>query len=292
MTTTDIKLALTQPKRLAIFGCITIVGFFLTTVVAYLITLKFGGDSTPAMRIAAIMQDVLLLILPAIATAMLVTRRPADLLALRVASPRRLWLPGVLAAVTLVVSTPAMNAVIAWNAKLPLPEGLAAAMLEMEQSAAAALSVIQGHGGVGDIIVAVFVMGVAAGFAEELFFRGAFQRLLVTGRVNVHAAVWVVGIVFSLVHMQFYGFVPRMLLGVYFGYLMVWSGTVWLPIIIHALNNTLYVLNARLAGEGSALETIGTGDTALWAAVSVVATVALLYVLNRVCRGCGGAVSA
>lgn len=114
----------------------------------------------------------------------------------------------------------------------------------MEEVSFESMKVLMAKPSVGTLVVNILLIGVAAGFSEELLFRGCFQRLLTTGGVNRHVAVWLVAIVFSAMHFQFFGFVPRLLLGAYFGYLLLWTGNLWLPITAHILNNTMYVIVA------------------------------------------------
>jgi hypothetical protein len=59
---------------------------------------------------------------------------------------------------------------------------------------------------------------------------------------NIHLSIWITAIVFSAIHMQFYGFLPRLMLGAIFGYLLIWSGTIWAPILAHFTNNALAVV--------------------------------------------------
>jgi membrane protease YdiL (CAAX protease family) len=59
---------------------------------------------------------------------------------------------------------------------------------------------------------------------------------------NKTTIIWICAAIFSAIHMQFLGFVPRLLLGAYFGYLLIWSGNIWLPIIAHFCNNAIAVL--------------------------------------------------
>jgi len=60
--------------------------------------------------------------------------------------------------------------------------------------------------------------------------------------MNIHAAIWVTAFIFSAIHVQFYGFLPRILLGAAFGYMAVWSGSLWLPILAHFINNAVGVI--------------------------------------------------
>jgi membrane protease YdiL (CAAX protease family) len=49
--------------------------------------------------------------------------------------------------------------------------------------------------------------------------------------------------------MQFYGFIPRMLLGAVFGYLVIYSGSIWAAVLAHFVNNSLAVLSVHVYGN-------------------------------------------
>lgn len=203
-----------------------------------------NGVTAPKMRVATVIQDILIFILPAIVTAMLVTRRPAELLCID-SFPSRLpsWLLPIL---TLLASIPAMNALIAWNEGLTLPSSMASVeewMRSSETGAAEMIQILTGGTSVGSLIMSILIVGIFAGFSEELLFRGGLQRLMTTGGLNHHIAIWLTAFIFSAIHMQFFGFFPRLLLGAFFGYLLYWTGSLWVPIIIHTLNNTIVAIS-------------------------------------------------
>ena len=283
---TRLKLLLNFRQRFVLFVSIAIIGFLIAGFAGSLIIMKFGADSTPAMRIASVIQSIFQLILPALLTAMLVTRMPADFLRLRAG-----FSVGILvwAFVILMVSTPAMNYIIELNNNMSLPQsmsGLEDWFRRSEDNAARSLTVLQGEHNIINLIVSILIMGLLAGFGEELFFRGAFQRLLTTGGVNRYLAVWSVAFVFSAIHFQFYGFVPRLLLGAYLGYLLVWSKSLWLPIAIHALNNTLYVIlhwDSRDAATQPLSDGIGAGSSWPYAVVSAVITAVAIIYFRKYC---------
>jgi hypothetical protein len=99
----------------------------------------------------------------------------------------------------------------------------------------------------GKMLVALLVIAVLPAVGEELLFRGTMQPVLFRWTGNAHAAVWVTGFIFSFIHFQLDGFVPRWLLGVVFGYLYVWSGNIWYPIWGHFVNNGGQVLGLYLS---------------------------------------------
>ena len=102
---------------------------------------------------------------------------------------------------------------------------------------------------------------------------------------NSHWGIWISAILFSALHMQFYGFIPRLLLGVLFGYLLVWSGSMWIPIIAHFFNNAFAIIALYLINQNKispAIEEIGTTSGSLYlAAISGIMVFILLYAFKK-----------
>lgn len=271
-------------KRFLFFISISIIGFLIAGFSAGIIIAKFPG-SVAALRIATVCQSLFQLIIPAIVTALIVTRRPAEFLEVdRKPDFAILYVSFAI----LICSIPCMNFIIEANKSLSLPEslrGLEDFMKAMEQRAADTIALLQGGKTVGDLVMSVLIIGILAGFGEELFFRGTFVRLLTTGRINPHVAIWMVAVIFSAMHLQFYGFVPRTLLGAYFGYLLLWSRSLWIPVIIHASNNIIYVVfqwvYACKGCEPTEIDNLGLDGDWWMILLSFIATVALLLIIYR-----------
>lgn len=277
----DIKFNLSFGKRLLLLFLIFIFCFIVVGVISGLVLLKFEM-TTPVLRILTVLQDMVMFITPAVACAMLSTRYPARLLAVDRAPGLNATLTAIAA---LLVSMPAMNQLIALNESMHLPESMAGLeqwIRAMEDDAAAKMNIAIGAHNIPSLVINILIIGVMAGVSEELFFRGALQRLLST-RLGVHASVWTAAVIFSAVHMQFYGFVPRMLLGAFFGYALVWSGTLWLPVILHVANNTIYLIAQYRYGTPDIPEAGFSWTTVLISLVSVVLTAVLLASMRRSC---------
>lgn len=101
-----------------------------------------------------------------------------------------------------------------------------------------------------EFLMGLFVIGIMAGVGEEYLFRGILQPKLQQYTGNVHVAIWLSAVIFSAIHMQFLGFLPRMMLGALFGYMYAYSGSLIYPIIAHALNNAFTVVMVYLAKMG------------------------------------------
>jgi membrane protease YdiL (CAAX protease family) len=101
-----------------------------------------------------------------------------------------------------------------------------------------------------EFLVGILVIGVLAGIGEEVFFRGLIQPKVRLYTGSIHWGIWLTAILFSAIHMQFYGFLPRMFLGAIFGYLYVYSGSLVYPILAHIFNNSITVLLIYLSKQG------------------------------------------
>lgn len=260
-----------------------VVGLVVTGLAGGLLLNMGGPDKAVAMsRIATVIQDIFMLIMPALVTALIVTRQPVKLLALgRMPSAGRV----LIAIAVMLLASPAMSWIIELNSSIQLPESLGALeqkMRAMEDSAQATLDFMLGAHTPANLFVNILLIGLLAGFSEELFFRGALQRLINSTGLSVTAAIWISAIIFSAIHMQFYGFVPRMLLGVYFGYLLVWSGSVWLPVIVHAFNNSMFLVLKYMTGNGDpSIGAEGSMESVIAIIASVLATAAGLILLYK-----------
>jgi membrane protease YdiL (CAAX protease family) len=91
--------------------------------------------------------------------------------------------------------------------------------------------------GLGEFAIAFLVIAVGAGVCEEFLFRGIIQTELFRATKNIHFAIWLSAFLFSAIHVQFFGFFPRLLLGALFGYLYHWSGNLIVPMFAHLVNN-------------------------------------------------------
>lgn len=221
-------------------------------IVMYLSGGAEGTVSAKAMRIATVIQDICVFIAPAIIAAVVVTRLPADLLTINVKPNLKVM---TLAMIVLLTSMPVMDFIISINQSIPLPEGIEKILQSLEDNANSAIQQLAGESTVGNLIMGILIIGILTGISEELFFRGAMQNLFMSTKMRKHLCVWLTAVIFSFMHFQFYGFVPRILLGAYFGYLIWWSGSVWVPIVCHAFNNSLVVVAQWMADRsGEAME--------------------------------------
>jgi len=98
------------------------------------------------------------------------------------------------------------------------------------------------------MILNLIMIALLPAIGEELIFRGVFQKIFYRLMKSDHLAVVVTAFLFSAIHFQFFGFIPRFILGLVFGYLFLWSGTLWLPVISHFVNNAVPVIGSYIQG--------------------------------------------
>lgn len=137
------------------------------------------------------------------------------------------------------------------NSQISLPDWLAGAeewIIEREESAMHMISEIMWSDNIKGLLINLVVIALIPALGEELFFRGMLQKIIVRLISSGHFAVLITAFVFSFLHFQFFGFLPRLILGIVYGYLFLWSGSVWLPAIAHFINNAIPVIFSYFYG--------------------------------------------
>ncbi len=152
---------------------------------------------------------------------------------------------GILVALVMLVSFPVINFLAEMNAGIELPEQLSKVehwMKKAEENAKEITEIFLSQNNGIHFLINFLMIAIIPAIGEELLFRGVFQRIFINWTKNKHIGILIAGILFSAFHFQFYGFIPRLLLGVFFGYLFIWSGSIWLPILAHFVNNAAAVI--------------------------------------------------
>lgn len=185
-------------------------------------------------------------------------------------------------------ASPFINFIGKMNANMQLPEwlsGLENWMKTAEENAAELTEVFLKVDTLGGLLFNIFMVAILPSIGEELLFRGVIQRIFTNWSKSFHWGIWITAILFSAMHMQFYGFVPRMFLGVLFGYLLVWSGSMWLPIIAHFINNAVAVVAMYLIDKNLLtpdIEEFGsTSDSYYMAVISIVLIAVFMLMIKR-----------
>ena len=159
-------------------------------------------------------------------------------------------------------------------------------MVSQEQSTADTLEKVLTMNNTLDFLSVIMIIAIIPAIGEELLFRGLIMDFIEQSTLNGHIAVWGSAIIFSLFHLQFQGFLPRLLLGAVLGYAFLYSRNLWVPIILHLLNNaapvvSLYFFKTDLA----AIDPNDTPEIPWYAGLaSVVLGVVVLYFIIQLIK--------
>lgn len=263
-----------------------IIAFFVllifTTAVIAVVT-QNDTSSIGSLKIMQLIQAIGLFILPPLVLAYLWSEKPLSYLGL---TQRFSFSDLLLVSVFMLVAIPFINLITSLNQLMILPDILRSVEEWMKASekqiAEITMKMLNVHT-VSGLLFNILLIAIIPALGEELFFRATIQRIFTEWRKAVWG-IWIAAFVFSAIHLQFYGFVPRLLLGAFFGYLYVWSGSLWLPIVAHFVNNAVAVLFYYLQYNGVQLpdiDRLGTGDTLWLGLLSALLVIGGVFVLQK-----------
>ncbi|GHS96545.1 hypothetical protein FACS189421_01780 [Bacteroidia bacterium] len=238
------------------------------------------ADFPDLMRNLVFFEKVFIWIFPVIVCAWLFSDNYKTYL--QIDTPIQLPVAG-LAMLGMLVAIPCINWMYAMNQQMVFPEalkGLEEWMRNMEELNGQALEKMLYVRNGWDLVFNIVIVCILAAVGEEFMFRGMLQNIFAKTIKNPHIIIWAVAILFSTIHLQFYGFVPRLLLGAYLGYLVYYTQNIWIPVLAHFTNNcfslitnTIYQDSPEAAEQVNA---IGYGST-WWLAVASLALFVIIF---------------
>ncbi|MFP4488457.1 MAG: CPBP family intramembrane glutamic endopeptidase [Bacteroidales bacterium] len=198
-----------------------------------------------------------------------------------------------------------LTSYLGWlNTGLDLPEwleGMEQWMQLKEEQAGRLTSLLINTTTIGGLMVNMLIIAVIPAVGEEFLYRGVLQKIFMAWFRSGHLAVLLTAFIFSATHLQFYGFLPRFVLGLAFGYMYLWSGSLWLPVLAHLVNNAIPVfLSYLLSWENinSAVDEFSAQDGLLVIAPTIIAALIFFNIrrishdssrgFNKVSTGRGG----
>jgi len=185
---------------------------------------------------------------------------------------------------------PAINWLVEANGQMQLPEslrGIEEWMRSSEDKAKALTDAFLNVSTVGGLVINLIIIALLAAVGEEFLFRGVILRIINDWSQNIHFSVILSAILFSAIHFQFYGFFPRLFLGIMFGYIFLWTGTIWIPVILHFLFNGMTVVAYYLANIGiieADIDSIGSSTSTYVLFGSLAISIFLLSYLNKLTK--------
>lgn len=208
---------------------------------------------TNVLRTSQLIQSICTFLLPAILIANLISTTPKSFLNLNTScSTSKYALSGICIVILLPIIT--LTAIINESINFPqFLEPIEQAFQKWESQAKELTSILINTKEPFEIGYNYVVIAIIAATTEEFLFRGVIQNILINKLKNHHSAIWIAAAIFSFTHFQIYGFVPRLILGAYLGYLLYWTKNLYVPIFAHFCNNAftltvMYGIERRFSG--------------------------------------------
>lgn len=281
------QVILPKSSRWGVFILSFVVMFIFTGIVSGIFN-GLGLSERIRVLSVSVIQGLLAFVFPTLLTWILTSSEPAVSIGLREQVSGRLWLWIIS---LYIIAYPALCQTVFWNEHMSLPDsmaGLEATWRKWEEAGAKTTNEILSVSSIGAMIVNVLIVGLFTGFAEEMFFRAGFQKLMIQSGLHPGIAIWLAALIFSAVHMQFFGFVPRLLLGAMFGYVYYRTGSIWASALLHGINNSIVVVSTWLAALGIISENVddifinASGFPWIFVASSAITIIFLIYTAKPV----------
>ncbi|NMB70752.1 MAG: CPBP family intramembrane metalloprotease [Bacteroidales bacterium] len=284
--------------HLLLLAAILLLFWVLSSIAATIVLASAGYDLTVLQKISSgeagryvdvlqmlqIIQSVCLFVLPPFVYAYLVSGNISDSLCIKV-KPN---IAGILLSIAvLFFSVPLINYAGKLNSQIHLPDFMKEIdvwMQEKENFANEVSSAFMNRPA-SKLPINLLMIAVIPALGEELLFRAVVQQLVIRLVRNMHGGIWITSVLFGALHLQFFTFLPRIILGSLFGYLLEYSRSLWYPILVHFLNNTMAILFAYFGNFFSGmqqLEKMGTEKPELpIVLLSILLTLMTLWIFRK-----------
>ena len=222
----------------------------ISSLIGIAISFAFMFASDTGMKIAQGLSSIFMFVVPPIVY-YLITRKANQMRDLGFRSLDRPWWLIITGVAVMLLSIPFTSQLTLWNENMsfgPAFAKLEAYLKTLEETAQAATEKMLNVSTIGGLLLNLLIIALIPAVGEEMTFRGVLQQSL-TRKMNPHAAIILSAAIFSFIHFQFYGFLPRMFLGILLGYMFYITGSLWTSILMHFVNNgslvVLYYLNNK-----------------------------------------------
>jgi uncharacterized protein len=233
------------------------------------------------LKFLQIIQSLGLFVIPPVIVGFLLSNNVADYLRLNIKPNAGSF---ILALFIMLSCMPIIEWLAELNSRLQLPSQLhyiEAWMKSSENSAEVLTKTFLNVTTTKGLFLNIFMIAVIPAIGEEFLFRGILIRLFKEWTKNKHYAIIISAAIFSLIHFQFYGFIPRMMLGVLFGYLFIWSQSIWIPVFIHFLNNATAVISSYILSKGiiktETDKMFDTGNNFIYLTIGIITTAIFIW---------------
>lgn len=237
-------------------------------------------ENVNAVRVIQLVSTAVTFFLPAVFTAYIINRRPAAFLGFTM---RFNYKQLLLALVIMFAAAATAAALATLNKWIPIPDNAAAYFKKLEDNYSAQVEVITRMKTLGDYAISVLMIALLPALFEETFFRGGMQNLLTRFSNKPWVAILITSLIFSAIHLSYYGFLPRLCLGVVLGLIYYYSRSLWLSIAAHFFNNAIAVTQMYvLTRQGKPIdEAINETYPAWWSIAGLIVLFGLFILFRK-----------
>ncbi len=271
-------------KKIILFIFLLIFCTVTMASLAKLICFVAGWDpnSVEALKTKNLMSSSGMFIVAPVLFVFLTKNEVANYFKLKLVDPRIIFL-SILAICTVY---PFISVSAAWNEGMHLPDALQSVedwMKHYEELLKDTTLRMLGSSSISQLISNLIIIALIPAIGEELTFRGVIQQSFVKYLKNEHVSVWLAAIIFSAIHLQFYGFFPRMFLGVLLGYIFLYGKSLIASIFCHFMNNAVIIIYAYVSDPETALASESSQDmTHGTIAASILLLCVTAFILMRI----------
>ena len=140
-----------------------------------------------------------------------------------------------------ILTFPLSGALAELNKVIPIPKNWQIYFKEKEAERALQEAALININSFYRYVISMVMIALLPAVFEEVCFRGGIQNILTRWFKGPWVSIIFTAIIFSAVHVSYYGFLVRFALGIILGFVFYYSGSLWLSILVHFLYNGLQV---------------------------------------------------
>lgn len=267
-------------ERIFLLAALLVFGLIIGSVLGVIFPIVTGSDimGLNSLRFMQISSQIFTFVLPPIVYALLIKEDPFKALGFNKTTITWLFL-----GVAMMYAILPLNSVFAeWNANIKFPDSMTdfeRLLQDMQERATEIMERFVNVTSIGGLILNLFMIAGLAALGEELLFRSIIQTSLIKVCKNAHIGIIIASAIFSIIHMEFYGLLPRFVLGMLLGYMYYYSRSIWIPIAMHFANNGTIVFLYYLNNIGTInIDVESFGKTNIFVLIlSIIAMIALFW---------------
>ncbi len=242
---------------------------------------RLGGSVSSVLKSTQVISAIGVMIIPSFVFIFLINEKPGKYLSISKLFTLKQF---ILTSIVYLTSIPFITWLTIMNQNIVLPEKwhwLESYILESEQKIEILTYQMLDLSSPYSWITNFIVVALVAGIAEEILFRGTLQRLLCSSIKRIWLAILITNIIFSFIHFQFYGFIPRLALGIIFSIIVLRTDNLWLAIYAHILNNTMALIEVHYEMKNTLIDCVSLIKPTYSIFIYIISFIIMLFTLSK-----------